>query len=173
MITDKQKEKQSGILTKAHDVYRKGLSAYASYKISNHFRSEDLVQETFLKTWKYLVKGGKIDLMKAFLYHILNDLIIDEYRKRKTISLDSLFKKGFDPSADDREQIEDKFDGKNAISLIKKLSKKYQKIIYMRYVQDFSLKEISLITKQAKNTVAVQIHRGLEKLKKLYKEDKQ
>lgn len=38
----------------------------------------------------------------------------------------------------------------------------------MRYAQDLSLTEIALITKQSKNTVAVQAHRGLEKLKQLY-----
>lgn len=43
------------------------------------------------------MKGGKIDAMKAFLYHILNNLIVDEYRKRKTVSLDLLLEKGFDP----------------------------------------------------------------------------
>jgi len=38
----------------------------------------------------------------------------------------------------------------------------------MRYVKDLSLKEISLITGQSTNATAVQIHRGLEKLKLLY-----
>jgi DNA-directed RNA polymerase specialized sigma24 family protein len=34
-------------------------------------------------------------------------------------------------------------------------------------VQDLSLKEISLITGDSKNSIAVKLHRGLEKLKKL------
>ena len=38
----------------------------------------------------------------------------------------------------------------------------------MRYVRDMSLQEISLLTGQSKNAVAVQVHRGLEKLKLLY-----
>lgn len=38
----------------------------------------------------------------------------------------------------------------------------------MRYAQDLSLKEIALITGQSRNTVAVQAHRGLIKLKILY-----
>jgi len=168
MITNKQKDKQNDILSKAHDAYRKGLFKYASYKINNLSRSEDLVQETFLKTWRYLVKGGRIDTMKAFLYHILNDLIIDEYRKHKTISLDVLIKKGFEPSIDNADKLIKNFDGKIALFLIKRLPKKYQKIIYMKYVEDLSLEEISIITKQSKNTLAVQIHRGLKKLKYIY-----
>ena len=39
----------------------------------------------------------------------------------------------------------------------------------MRYVQDLSLKEIALLTGQTANTIAVQLHRGLAKLKLLYR----
>lgn len=59
-------------------------------------------------------------------------------------------------------------DGKRALLLISRLPEKYREVIRMRYVQDLSLKEISLITGKSKNTIAVQMHRGLEKLKKLY-----
>src|SRR3989344_4731363 len=88
------------ILTNAHDEYEADLNKRAFFKVSDHMLGEDLVQNTFLKTWVYLVKGGKIDSMKAFLYHILNNLIIDEYRKHKTNSLDALIEKGFEPSVD-------------------------------------------------------------------------
>ncbi|MCR4327924.1 MAG: hypothetical protein NUV53_00190 [Patescibacteria group bacterium] len=38
----------------------------------------------------------------------------------------------------------------------------------MRHAQDLSLKEISLITGQSRNAVAVQAYRGLVKLKILH-----
>jgi len=137
-------------------------------KIDERGLTEDLVQNTFLKTWTYLVRGGKIELMEAFLFHILKALIIDEYRKRKTTSLDILIKNGFEPSIDDTKRLINTLDGKHAIDLIDKLPVTYRKVIKMRYVQDLSLKEISLITGQSCNTVAVQVHRGLKKLKGLY-----
>lgn len=168
MITPKKEKQQRTILTLAHQDYEKGLNARAFFKISNHATADDLVQETFMKTWLYLVKGGKIHIMKAFLYHALNDLIVDEYRKRKTISLDLLSEKGFEPSYDDLDHLLDILDGKKAILLIKLLPERYEKVMRMRYVQDLSLKEMSLITGQSKNALAVQAHRGLEKLKQLY-----
>ena len=106
--------------------------------------------------------------MKAFLYHVLNGLIIDEYRKQKATSLDTLIEKGFEPGVDDSEKLLNIFDGKAALLLIGQLPEKYQKVIRMRYVRLLSLKEISLITGESKNTIAVQIHRGLFKLKLLY-----
>lgn len=159
-----------GILTTAHHDYEKGLNMRAFFKLSNHETGEDLVQQTFMKTWIYLAKGGEIKSMKAFLYHILNNFIVDEYRKSKATSLDLLMEKGFEPSVTDSELIFNVFDGKAAILLIKQLPLNYQKIMRMRYAQDLSLKEMSLITGLSKNNIAVQLHRGLNKLKLLYHE---
>jgi RNA polymerase sigma factor (sigma-70 family) len=81
-----------------------------------------------------------------------------------------MVEKGFDPSAEeDYKRIFDILDGEAAKVLILQLPVTYQKVVRMRYVQNLSLKEMALITGQTKNTVAVQAHRGLEKLKLLYK----
>ncbi len=106
--------------------------------------------------------------MKAFLYHVLNNLIVDEYRKHKTVSLDVLLEKGFEPSLHDSDRIINFLDGKDATLLIKSLPKAYQKAMQMRYVDDLSLEEIACATGKTKNAIAVQLHRGLEKLKLLY-----
>ncbi len=147
-------------MTTAHGNYNKSLNSYAFYKVHNHAMGEDLVQDTFLKTWKYLAKGGKIEIMKAFLYHVLNNLIIDEYRKEKhkTSSLDDLLEKGYEPRDEktDSNNLFDKLDGKEAILLIKQLPEVYKKVMHMRFVQDLSLKEMSLITGKTKNSIAVQ-----------------
>jgi RNA polymerase sigma factor (sigma-70 family) len=167
-MTPTQEIQQRAILTLAHRDYEKGLNLHAFFKVSSHAMGEDLVQDTFIKTWSYLVKGGKIDVMKAFLYHVLNNLIIDEYRKRKMTSLDVLLAKGFEPASPPSEDLLEVLDGKAALLLIQRLPVAYQKIMRMRYVQDLSLAEMALITGQSKNALAVQAHRGLEKLKALY-----
>ena len=166
-MTAPQKEQRQAILTLAHHDYEKGLNAHAFFKINDHGISEDLVQDTFIKTWIYLVKGGKIDMMKAFLYHVLNNLIVDEYRKHKAISLDALMVKGFEPSTNESRRLPDVLDSKITLLLIRRLPEKYQKIMLMKYIQDLSLKEISLVTGQSKNTIAVQVHRGLGRLRLL------
>jgi RNA polymerase sigma-70 factor (ECF subfamily) len=161
-------KKEREILTGAHHDYAKGLNAYAYYKMQNHETGDDLVQTTFLKTWKYLVKGGKVDIMKAFLYHILNHLIIDEYRKHKTTSLDAMIENGFEPGTPVETNYSNALSGKMAFLLIDRLPEKYAKIMRMRYIQNLSIKEISILLGQTKNSVTVQTHRGLAKLKLLY-----
>ncbi|MDO8482643.1 MAG: RNA polymerase sigma factor [bacterium] len=167
-MTATQETERKEVLALAHHDFEKGLNAHAYFKVSDHEVGEDLVQETFLKTWKYLVRGGKIEVMKAFLYHVLNNLIVDQYRKHKTASLDVLMEEGYEPSVDHSERLFNVLDGKRAIRLIGTLPVKYQKVMRMRYAQDLSLKEMSHITGQSQNTMAVQVHRGLAKLKLLY-----
>ena len=167
-MTTLEATERKEMLAVAHHDFEKALNAHAYFKVSDHEVGEDLVQETFLKTWKYLVRGGKIEVMKAFLYHVLNNLIVDQYRKHKTASLDVLMEEGFEPSVDPSSRLFNVLDGKRAIRLIGALPTKYQKIMRMKYAQDLSLKEMAHITGQSQNTIAVQVHRGLAKLKILY-----
>jgi RNA polymerase sigma-70 factor (ECF subfamily) len=167
-MTQKQQIQRQAVLTTAHQDYAKGLSVHAFFRVRDRVVGQDLVQDTFIKTWSYLAKGGKIELMKAFLYHVLNHLIVDEYRKHKTTSLDTLLEKGFEPSDGDFSRMFNVLDGKAAFLLIQRLPEKYKKVVRMKYMQDLSLKEMSLITGQSTGTMAVQVHRGLERLKLLY-----
>jgi RNA polymerase sigma-70 factor, ECF subfamily len=167
-MTPKQEAARHAAFTLAHQDFEDGLNKHAYFKLSNHAIGEDLVQDTFIKTWQYLARGGKIDVMKAFLYHVLNNLIIDEYRKKKTNSLDTMLEKGFEPNTGSSAHLLDELDGKAALLLIARLPAAYQKIMRMRYVQELTLKEMSLVTGQSENALAVQAHRGLAKLKLLY-----
>lgn len=168
MLTAAEKLNLQLVMTAAHNDYEKGLKRHAQFRVSDSGICDDLVQDTFMKTWVYLVKAGKIDLMKPFLYHILNCLIIDEYRKKKSTSLDTMLDKGFEPGSDDFNRTVNLLDGKAAILLIAALPAAYQKIMTLRYVDDLSLAEIAAETGQTKNAVAVKTHRGMEKLRELY-----
>jgi len=161
------KESNNQVLTQAHDDFSRGLSRYAHLKIYDIATGDDLVQTTFMKTWQYLQKTGKIELMRSFLYHVLNLLIIDEYRKKKTVSLDLLTEEGLELEAINSENIYNVIDGKALALLIQKLPEKYRSAITMRYTNDLSLKEMSVITNKSQNTMSVQVHRGLTKLRAL------
>ena len=161
----------------AHQQYTKQLRRYSLSKVSNPALAEDLVQDTFVRAWNYLSKGGKVDTMKSFLYQILHRLIIDEYRKgKRTSSLDDLVEKGFDPSAqggqgnhtDEFEHISDMYDGTATMQLIEQLPERYKKVVSLKYIKHLSTDEISEMTGESKNTIAVQLHRGLIKLKNLF-----
>jgi RNA polymerase sigma-70 factor (ECF subfamily) len=168
MLTIAEKLNLQLVMTAAHADFEKGLTRHARFRVSDSGVCDDLVQDTFMKTWVYLVKAGKIELMKPFLYHILNCLIIDEYRKKKSTSLDVMLDKGFEPGNDDFDRMVNLLDGEVAISLISSLPVAYQQIMTLRYVDDLSLSEIAEMTGQSKNAIAVKTYRGMEKLRELY-----
>ncbi|HEY4525503.1 MAG TPA: sigma factor-like helix-turn-helix DNA-binding protein, partial [Candidatus Paceibacterota bacterium] len=86
----------------------------------------------------------------------------------KTTSLDLLIDKGFEPKdhRSDRS-LDNTVDARSFALLIEKLPETYREVIRMRYLNEMSLKEISVVTKQSPNNVAVRVHRGLGMLKKL------
>jgi RNA polymerase sigma-70 factor (ECF subfamily) len=170
-MTQQQLMIQQNLLATAHQEYRRQLKRYSLSKVSNPALAEDLVQDTFLRAWNYLLRGGKVDTMKSFLYQILHRLIIDEYRRgKRTSSLDDLLDKGFEPGGETEEfnHISDIIDGKAMFLLIRRLPDRYRTVLTMRYVDNMTIEEIAAHIGQSKNTVAVQIHRGLTKLKQLF-----
>ncbi len=155
------------LLATAHIDYSRALNVHAYYRLSNRQVSEDLVQDAFVKTWRYLLKGGEVATMKSFLYHVVDNLIIDQYRKHKTSSLDLILDTGVEFAAPD-ERIADVLDGKAAMLMIAQLPLMYKNIMTMKYIQQLTVKEMATATGYSENTIAVQAHRGLLKLKKLH-----
>lgn len=153
----------------AYETYSDDLFRYCFFKLNDRELAKDLLQETFSRAWQYLERGIDVGNLKAFLYKIIANLIIDEYRKRKpNDSLEVLHEEGFDPPFDDTERWMDVMDGTEALKLIKKIPQPYGEAVFMRYVQELSLSEIAEITGETENTIAVRIHRGLNKLRALF-----
>lgn len=162
-------QQQQQQFIEAYEKHSDSLFRFCFFKLSNRELATDLLQETFAKAWEYISRKGNVDNLKAFLYKIISNLIIDEYRKRKPIdSIEELSKVGFDIPWDDTDTWVDKLDGAQAMGLLKHIPDAYREAIFMRYVQELSLKEIADITGENENAIAVRIHRGLNKLRQLY-----
>jgi len=59
MMTPKQKNEREIVLNAAHHDHERSMNSFALFKTHNHATGQDLVQDTFIKTWGYLVKGGE------------------------------------------------------------------------------------------------------------------
>ena len=160
----------------AFDEFADALFRHAYFRLSERERALDLTQETFIKTWEYIRAGNEIRSWKSFLYRILNNLIIDEYRKKKTESLDALAE--VDPvraevyvATDSRAEKEDRLDSELLIEKIRtyipRLSPEEQGAITLRYIDGLTLSEIARLEGTTQNVISVRIHRGIEHLKKL------
>jgi len=149
------------------------LFRHAALRLSDRDRALELTQECFLRSWQYVKKGQEIREMRPFLFSTLRHLIIDEYRKSKSFSLDAMMEndEGGVIEAmlprDDTNTLEaamDRFDSKHAVGAIQRLPELYREVLTMRYVEDLSLKDIAALIKESENVVSVRLHRGLKKL---------
>ncbi len=152
----------------AFEEYNEAILRYSHFKTSDREKAKDITQDTFVKAWEYIAKGNEVDNIKALLYRIANNLIIDGFRKKKSLSLDDLQDQGFDPAFDKSDQLFNKIDGAIALKLLDKLPRAYKDIIIMRYVEELTIPEIAKILKEKENNISVKLHRGIEKLRHHY-----
>lgn len=164
-------ETKEGVIIRAYKDNEKALLKRSFSKLSDRELADDLVQNTFLKTWEYLLKENKIKHIRGFLFHILNNLIVDEYRKQKLASLDLATKNVSQISFDDSEHLINQVDGKAAMLLIPLLKEKHRKVVSLRFEEHKTIKEIAEATQQPNNTVVVQIRRGINELAVLFRVD--
>lgn len=161
---------------RAFDQYADALFRHASFGLSNRERAQDLTQETFIKAWDYIRSGKEIENWKSFLYRVMNNLIIDEYRRRKSVSLDALMEENSLHanalvSTGSRREREEEFDGElltgRVRTLMQTMLPRERTLLTLRYVEGRSPKEIAASLGISENAVSVRIHRAVERLRKL------
>ena len=141
-------------------------------QVKNRSKSKDITQDTFIKTWEYLSSGKEVENLRAFLYRVAKNLIIDDSRKKKSSSLEEMTEKGFDVKSDKDEIAlhESHFEKQATLDLINRLKPKYRDVIVFRFVEDMSVKAIAEMLGESENNISVRIHRGLDKLRDIIEE---
>lgn len=151
----------------AYEQYSDAIFRHCYFRVFNRERGKELMQEVFMKAWEYIAKGNRVDNIRAFLYRIANNLIVDEFRKkdRREVSLEDLQEKGWEPGYDSLPEVQARLDERHVLITLKKVEKKYREVLIMRYIDQLSPAEIAEITKESANVISVRIHRGMKQLK--------
>ena len=154
------------------------LFRHCSLRLRDRERAVELTQECFLRAWDYIQKGERIEQIRPFLYRTLRHLIIDEYRKKKSVSLEAMVE-------DTEGNVEDllppdesntleaalvRHEGAKVLEALTRLAEPYREAVTMRYVDGLSPQEIAESIGESTNVVSVRVHRGLAKLKLLLEE---
>ena len=150
-----------------YDEYAEAIYRHCFFRVSSEEQAQDLMQDTFLKTWNYLCNGNEVQNMRALLYRTANNLIIDYYRKKKSLSLDAILENAPDPAAESTTKMNERHEAAFVISCLSQLDEDCRQVITMRYVDELPVKEIASILEEKENTVSVRLHRGLKKARKL------
>ncbi len=143
--------------------------------LGNRHEAEDIAQEAFIRAY---VNIHSYDLNKKFstwLYRIATNLSIDRIRKKKPdyyLDAELAGSDGltmYSQVAADVALPEDELETMELQELIQaeilKLPDKYRSVIVLKYIEEFSLKEIGEILDLPVGTVKTRIHRGREALR--------
>lgn len=163
---------QEDAFLEAFDKYSDALFRHAYVRLSDRERAIDVVHDTFTKVWTYIREGREVDSFRPFLYKVLNNLIIDEYRKKREASLDALMEgEGVDEGTfsdlheGSLDEVVAALDAKKVVELIGILPEVYRESLTFRFVDGLGPKEIAELVEETENVVSVRIHRGVRMLK--------
>lgn len=179
IIREKIKQVKKGDQTAFEEVvsiFQNRIYQHCYRMIGNEHEAEELAQEAFIRAYVNIHSFDHERKFSTWLYRIATNVTIDRLRKRKPdYYLDAEI-----PQADgltmyaklpnDDRLPDDEVEGLELQQYIYKeihsLSPIYRTIIILRYLEEFSLKEISEILDIPLGTVKTRIHRGRETLRK-------
>ena len=145
--------------------------------VMNHQDAEDLVQETCMKAFKYYDKFQQGTNLRAWLFKILKNTFINNYRKRKATPQQVDFS-GIEESLENliTNNIKDQWNPEtlyfstliddNVDRALKSLPREYQIVVMLADIEGKSYKEISDALKIPLGTVMSRLYRGRKMLEK-------
>lgn len=173
----KYKDKQAFI--EAYDLYIDQIFRFIYFKVGSKEEAEDLSSVVFLKCWNYIYEGNLQEdkSLKALLYKIARNTIIDHYRQQKnraTVSLEAaeMVSPAALETADPAEEVATSIDfEKVIIEKLPLLKEEYREVIILRFMNELSIGEIAGILGKTNGNVRVMIHRALASLQQLVKDE--
>jgi RNA polymerase sigma-70 factor (ECF subfamily) len=140
-------------------------------RVSSANSAIDITQETFLRFWEAVRHNQRIENARAFLFTVARRLIIDWYRKKKSVSLDSLIeaRDGQPPTAlqqSGKRRTERKIEARQLFEKLGELAPTYHRILHLRFIQDRSVRDIASLLHITANAASLRISRGLKSLRK-------
>ena len=159
--------------------YQQKLYSYILFLVHNEDTANDLFQETFVKAIVTIQQGRYVESGKfsAWLTRIAHNLIIDKYRQDKNanlISNDNDECDIFNNAALSDITVEMKIIKEQSLADVERLMKELpavqQEVVYMRFYQNLSFKEIAEATGVSINTALGRMRYGLINLRRMVEE---
>jgi len=148
---------------KIYDGYIDKVYKFVFYKVSTPELAEDLTSQVFTKVLEYMLGGREIESVQALIYKTARNQVIDHYRKGKQeVPIEFA---GMEASSSFEGEVEDKEAIEEVESALRKLKGQTKDAMLLRYIDDYSIKEVAKILGKSEGAVRVMIHRAKKDLK--------
>lgn len=159
--------------------YQQKIYSYILFLVHDDEVADDLFQETFMKAIVTIRQGRYVESgrFSAWLTCIAHNLVIDKYRQDRNsnvISNDASDADLFNDASLSDITVEMKMITEQSLTdvgrLLKELPDNQKEVLYMRFYQDLSFKEIADATGVSINTALGRMRYGLINLRKMVSE---
>jgi RNA polymerase sigma-70 factor (ECF subfamily) len=160
------------IFEKIYNENADAIFRFVLFRVSDRQQAIDIEQEAFVRFWQKL-QTEDIGEPRAFLFKITRNLVIDWYRKSKSIPMQNFSEERSDGNP---EVSMDMFtssiisgevisEARIAVDQIQSLEPIYREVVYLRFVEELTPKEIAKILGESPNVISVRINRGVTELR--------
>ena len=164
------RQRDAAALETLVEQYQYRLVRYLVSLLGRRDGVDDLVQETWLRV---LERGGSYDgryRFEPWLFRVARNIALDAMRKRPMFSLDSNEADGVRSSPASGEPSPYTLaartkDAERLAHSLQTLQPVYREVLVLRFQEELSLQEISVIVGAPVSTVASRIYRGLATLR--------
>lgn len=142
----------------------------------NESDAEDLLQETYMKAFRFFHRFEPGTHIKAWLFKILTNTFINHYRKQqrdREVLEDWDWEQLSHPETvpqDLEEQILDRFISSHVVDALAKIPVEFRMVVVLADLEEFSYKEIAEIVGCPIGTVMSRLYRGRRLLRKMLRE---
>jgi RNA polymerase sigma-70 factor (ECF subfamily) len=156
--------------------YLKPIFSFIYRYIGDIQEAEDITQEVFVRMWRNIRKFDKQKSFKTWIFSIAKNASIDFLKKKKAIPFsefenekgENVFVETLADSAPLPNELFERADITQKLTLMmEKLSPKYRLVLFLRYNDHFTFREIAEISGESINTIKTRHRRGVAILKKL------
>ena len=147
------------------DIYRFVLARTTSEEIA-----EDLTSEVFLKACQYLFEEQRaVEHLRGLLFSIARTSVIDHFRRttvREEVVApdDPFFENLVDHAPSATDTVDTKLAWGTLMEQLKMLRREYREALALRFMDDLSIEEISVVLGKSTGSVRVLIHRATRAL---------
>lgn len=156
-----------------YDAYYDRILRHLSYKLPTKEDADEQAAEVFLRLWNYL-QEARVENLAALIYRIAHGVYANFYRRAASRPKEDELAEGMEfvdeaPGPEEQTTIQMSVDTMKGV--LPKLKEDYRDVVIMRYLDELTVREISLALEKSENTVRVTLHRALKTVRRLIDEE--
>ena len=164
----------SNAFAKLFDIFHESIFRLVYYRTRSRLEAEDLTQEIFIRAFENMSKLKEVGKFRTWLFSIAVNRVRDFHRKNRFSKLFRNQPENEETLRSDNpvygcpqplEELMRQDFWKQIERFLNKLSNMEREVFLLRFLDRFSIKEISQVLKKSESTVKTHLYRALVKFK--------